>query len=47
MSTIWAFEHIENDPREDCIKRFCESFGKHAKKIDFEKIKMLPLTKKK
>ena len=31
---------------EDCIKKICESLREHAKKIiDFEKKKMLPLTK--
>ena len=50
MSTIWAFYHIENKHNlyrgKDCTKRFCESLREHAKNIiDFEKKKMLPLTK--
>ena len=32
---------------KDCTKNFCESLREHAKNIvDFEKNKMLPLTKK-
>ena len=51
MSTIWAFDHIENKHtlhrRKDCMKKFCESLREHLKNvIDFEKKKMLPLTKK-
>ena len=50
MSTIWAFDNIENKRSlyrgEDCMKNFCESLKKHTKNItDFEKKKMLPLTK--
>ena len=50
MSTIWAFYHIENKHTlyrgEDCMKKFCESLRKQAKNIiDFEKKKILPLTK--
>ena len=31
---------------KDCLKKFCESLREHAKNIiDFEKKKMLPLTK--
>ena len=50
MSTIWAFDHIENKHslhrRKDCMKKFRESLRKHAKNImGFEKKKMLPLTK--
>ena len=50
MSTIWAFDHIENKHTlycgEDCMKKFCESLREHAKNIiDFEKEKMLPLSK--
>ena len=49
MSTIWAFNNIENKHtlyrREDCMKKFCESLREHAKNInDFGK-KMLSLTK--
>ena len=51
---IWAFDHIENKHTKtnyayrgkDCMKKFCESLREHAKNIiDFEKKKMLPLTK--
>ena len=42
MSTIWAFNHIENKHtlyrRKDCMKKFCESLREHVKHIiDFEK----------
>ena len=52
MSTTWAFDSIENKPTlyrgEDSMKKFCESLGEHAKNIiDFQKKKMLPLTKQK
>ena len=44
MSTIWAFNNIENKYTlyrgEDCMKKFCESLREHAKSIiDFEKKK--------
>ena len=50
MSTIWAFDHIKTKHtlycRKDCMKKFCEFLREHAKNIiDFEKKKMLPLTK--
>ena len=50
MSTIWAFDRIENKHNsyrgKDRMKLFCESLREHAKNItDFEKKKMLPLTK--
>ena len=50
MSAIWAFDHIENkhtlNRGEDCMQIFCESLTEHAKNIvDFEKKKMLPVTK--
>ena len=50
MSTIWAFDHIENKHTlyrgEDCMKKFCTSLKEHAKNtINFEKKKMLTLTK--
>ena len=50
MSTIWAFDHIENKHTlycgKDCMKKFCTSLREHAKKIiDFEKKKLLSLTK--
>ena len=49
MSTIWAFDHIENKHTlycgKDCMKKFC-TFREHAKNIiGFEKKKLLPLTK--
>ena len=49
MSTIWAFDHIENKRtlhcEKYCMKKFGESLREHAKNIiDFEKKKMLPLT---
>ena len=52
MSLIWVFYHIENKHTlywgKDCIKKFCTSLREHAKNvIDFEKKKMLLLTKKK
>ena len=45
-----AFNNIENRYTlyhgEDCMKKFCESLREHTKTIiDFEKIKMLFLTK--
>ena len=51
MSTVWAFDHIENKEtlswRKHCMKNFCESLREQAKNIiHFErKEKMLPLTK--
>ena len=50
MSTIWAFNNIENKHtlyrREDCMKKFCESLREPVKTlIDFEKKKLLSLTK--
>ena len=37
MSTIWAFDHIENKHTlcrgEDCMKKFCESLREHVKNI--------------
>ena len=50
MSTIWAFDHIEKNHtlyfEKDCMKTFCESLREHTKnRIDFEKKKILPLTK--
>ena len=52
ISTIWAFDHIENKHtlhpgKKDCMKMFCQSLKEHAKNlIDFEKKNMLSLTKK-
>ena len=50
MSTIWAFDHIENKHTlyrgKDCMKKFCTSLRQHAKNmIECEKRKMLALTK--
>ena len=50
MSKIWGFDHIEDKHtlyrRKVCRKKFCTSLREHAKSIiDFEKRKMLPLTK--
>ena len=50
MSRIWAFDHIENKHTlyrgNDCTKNVCTSLREHAKSIiDFEKKKILPLTK--
>ena len=44
MSTIWAFDSIENKHTlyrgEDCMKKFCETLRKHMKNIiNFEKKK--------
>ena len=52
MSTIWAFDSIENKHTlyrgEDCMEKFCTSLREHAKNIiDFEKKIMLTLTKEK
>ena len=49
-SRIMAFNNIENRYTlyhgEDCMKKFCESLREHTRTIiDFEKIKMLFLTK--
>ena len=51
MSTIWAFDHIENKHSlcrgKDCTKRFCESLREHAKNaIEFEKKKNIIFNKK-
>ena len=50
MSTTYTFDHLENKRTiyrgKDFLKKFCESLTEHAKNIiDFEKKKMLPLTK--
>ena len=50
MSRIWRSDHIENKHTfyrgKDCMKKFCTSLREHAKNIiDFEKNKMLPVTK--
>ena len=52
ISTILAFDNIENKHtlyrgEEDCMKKFCTSSREYATNvINFEKKKMLPLTKK-
>ena len=50
MSTIWAFDNIENKYSlylgEDCMKKFCTSLREHATNvINFKKKEILPLTK--
>ena len=50
MSTIWGFDHIENKHNlyrgKKFKKIFCTPLREHAKNIiDFEKKKLLPLTK--
>ena len=44
MSTIWAFDHIENKytlyRAKDCMKKFFESSREHARNIiDFKRRK--------
>ena len=51
MSIIWAFDHIENKHTlccgKDYMKKFCKSLKEHTENIiNFEREKMLPLTKK-
>ena len=51
MSTIWAFDGIENKhdvyQSDNCMKRFCKSLKEHAVKIsNFVKKKTIPLTNK-
>ena len=51
MSTIWTLDNLENKYSlcrgEDCVKKFCSSLREHATNvINFEKKKMLPLTKR-
>ena len=50
MSTVWGFNNIENKHTlyrgEDCMKKFYEFLRERGKNmIDFEKKKILPLTK--
>ena len=50
MSTVWGSNNIENKHTlyrgEDCMKKFCEFLRERGKNmIDFEKKKILPLTK--
>ena len=50
MSGLWRFHHIEKRHTlyrvKTCMKNFCTSLREHARNvIDFEKKKMLPLTK--
>ena len=48
MSTIWAFDGIENKydeyRGEDCMQKFCESLRYAMKIINFDKKKMILLT---
>ena len=51
MPIIWAFDNIKNKHTlyhgTDCMKKFCTSLREHATNvINFEKKKILPLTKK-
>ena len=51
MSVIWEFDHIENKHAlyegKDWMKESCEYLREHVKNVtDFEKKKMVPLTKK-
>ena len=51
MPTVWKFDHIKNKHTDIvekiCMKKFCESLREHTENIiDFEKKKMLLLTKK-
>ena len=51
MSTIWAFDHIENKNTlyygKDYMKMFCTSLREHAKNIiDFEKKKNVIVNKR-
>ena len=51
LSTTWRFNHIGDKHtlyrEKDCMKKFGYSLREHAKSmIDFEKKKMLPLTRK-
>ena len=52
MSTIWAFDNIENKHTlyrgEDCMKRFCSSLREYATNVTIflKTKKMLQLTKK-
>ena len=51
MSTAWGSDKIENKYTlyrgEDCMKKFCTSLREYATNvINYEKKKMLPLTKK-
>ena len=52
MPPIWSFDNIEIKHTlyrgKGCMSKFCESLKEHVKNImDFEKKKMLPLTKEK
>ena len=50
MLTIWTFDNKENKHSlywEDCMKKFSKPLKEHTQNmIDFQKKKMLPLTKK-
>lgn len=50
MSTIWTLDTIEDKhdihKGKDCMKKSCKSWREHEMKIiNFEKMKMTPLTK--
>ena len=52
LSTVWGFDRIEDKHTlyrgKDCMKKPCTSLREHLKNIiDFEKKKMLPVTKEK
>ena len=52
MSTIWAFDHIENKHTlyhgKDCMKKFCESLRECTKNIiDLEILKNVTVNKRK
>ena len=51
MSTTRSFDHIENKHilchKKDCLRKICSPLRQQAKNItDFEKEKLLPLTKR-
>ena len=51
VSTMWDFGVVENKQNlyhgEECMKKFCSSLRGHGTNvINFERKKMLPLTKK-
>ena len=50
MSTIWAFDHIENRNtlcrRKDCMKMFCECLREHARNTIYFEQKTKVIVKK-
>ena len=50
MSTIWAFDHIENRNtlfrRKDCMKKFCECLTEHARNTIYFEQKTEVIVKK-